>query len=85
MDLVVRPEDEGTCSVTGNTAWTALPDSSRWRHSLAHEWKRAGGDTGDLMLLLGWTSEDIPRHCGASAPSNAPWRPSSASASANAY
>ncbi len=27
----------------------------RWRHSFAHEWKLAGGDTGDLMLLLGWT------------------------------
>ncbi|MFC6091531.1 tyrosine-type recombinase/integrase [Saccharothrix lopnurensis] len=25
----------------------------RWRHNFAHEWKRAGGDTGDLMLLLG--------------------------------
>ncbi|WP_232233986.1 hypothetical protein [Micromonospora chokoriensis] len=23
--------------------------------------------TGDLMLLLGWTSEDMPRHYGASA------------------
>jgi len=39
----------------------------RWRHSFAHEWKLAGGDTGDLMLLLGWTSEDMPRHYGASA------------------
>jgi hypothetical protein len=29
--------------------------------------KLAGGDTGDLMLLLGWTSEDMPRHYGASA------------------
>jgi integrase/recombinase XerC len=27
----------------------------------------AGGDTGDLMLLLGWTSEDMPRHYGESA------------------
>jgi len=39
----------------------------RWRHNFAHEWKRAGGNTGDLMLLLGWTSEDMPRHYGASA------------------
>ncbi|MEU4445713.1 tyrosine-type recombinase/integrase [Actinosynnema sp. NPDC050801] len=39
----------------------------RWRHNFAHEWKKAGGDTGDLMLLLGWTSEDMPRHYGASA------------------
>jgi site-specific recombinase XerD len=39
----------------------------RWRHTYAHEWKLAGGDTGDLMLVLGWTSEDMPRHYGASA------------------
>ncbi|WP_344513224.1 tyrosine-type recombinase/integrase [Dactylosporangium maewongense] len=39
----------------------------RWRHNFAHEWHRAGGNTGDLMLLLGWTSEDMPRHYGASA------------------
>ncbi|GGM83391.1 hypothetical protein GCM10012275_62530 [Longimycelium tulufanense] len=39
----------------------------RWRHNYAHEWKLAGGDTGDLMLLLGWASEDMPRHYGASA------------------
>jgi integrase/recombinase XerC len=46
-----------------------IPDvhAHRWRHSFAHEWKRAGGDTGDLMLLLGWASEDMPRHYGASA------------------
>jgi site-specific recombinase XerD len=45
-----------------------VPDvhAHRWRHSFAHEWKRAGGDTGDLMLLLGWSSEDMPRHYGAS-------------------
>jgi site-specific recombinase XerD len=39
----------------------------RWRHNYAHEWKLAGGDTGDLMLLLGWASDDMPRHYGASA------------------
>jgi integrase/recombinase XerC len=46
-----------------------VPDvhAHRWRHSFAHEWKRAGGDTGDLMLVLGWASEDMPRHYGASA------------------
>jgi site-specific recombinase XerD len=46
-----------------------VPDvhAHRWRHNYAHEWKLAGGDTGDLMLLLGWTSEDMPRHYGASA------------------
>jgi integrase/recombinase XerC len=46
-----------------------VPDvhAHRWRHSFAHEWKLAGGDTGDLLLLLGWASEDMPRHYGASA------------------
>jgi site-specific recombinase XerD len=39
----------------------------RWRHTYAHQWKLAGGDTGDLMLLLGWNSDDMPRHYGASA------------------
>jgi integrase len=38
----------------------------RWRHTYALEWKLAGGDTGDLMLLLGWTSDDMPRHYAAS-------------------
>lgn len=39
----------------------------RWRHSYAHEWKRAGGDTGDLMLVMGWSSDAMPRLYGASA------------------
>ncbi len=39
----------------------------RWRHAYAHEWKRAGGDTGDLMLVMGWSSDAMPRHYGASA------------------
>jgi integrase len=39
----------------------------RWRHTYAHQWKLAGGDSGDLMLLLGWSSDDMPRHYGASA------------------
>jgi site-specific recombinase XerD len=39
----------------------------RWRHTFAHEWKLAGADTGDLMLVLGWASDDMPRHYGASA------------------
>ncbi|GAA4718792.1 hypothetical protein Prum_014780 [Phytohabitans rumicis] len=32
-----------------------------------HRVEQAGGDTGDLMLLLGWASDDMPRHYGASA------------------
>jgi site-specific recombinase XerD len=51
----------------GAAAGVADVHAHRWRHSLAHQWKRAGGDTGDLMLLLGWTSDDMPRHYGASA------------------
>ena len=46
-----------------------MPDvhAHRWRRSFAHEWKLAGGDTADLMVLLGWLSEDMPRRYGASA------------------
>jgi site-specific recombinase XerD len=51
----------------GLAAGVADVHAHRWRHNFAHEWKRAGGNTGDLMLLLGWTSEDMPRHYGASA------------------
>jgi integrase/recombinase XerC len=51
----------------GLAAGVAGVHAHRWRHNFAHEWKRAGGNTGDLMLLLGWTSEDMPRHYGASA------------------
>ncbi|MET3420863.1 site-specific recombinase XerD [Actinoplanes tereljensis] len=39
----------------------------RWRHNFAHEWKLAGGDTGDLMMVLGWASDEMPRRYGASA------------------
>jgi integrase/recombinase XerC len=39
----------------------------RWRHTFVHQWKLAGGDTGDLMLLLGWASEEMAHHYGASA------------------
>jgi integrase/recombinase XerC len=70
--------DRGTAPLTPNGIKIRLkrlgqaagvPDvhAHRWRHSFAHEWKLAGGDTGDLMLLLGWSSEDMPRHYGASA------------------
>jgi site-specific recombinase XerD len=51
----------------GQRAGVSNVHAHRWRHTYAHEWKLAGGDTGDLMLLLGWTSEDMPRHYGASA------------------
>lgn len=51
----------------GQAAGVANVHAHRWRHNFAHEWKRAGGDTGDLMLVLGWTSEEMARHYGASA------------------
>ncbi len=51
----------------GQAAGVGGVHAHRWRHTFAHEWKLAGGDTGDLMLLLGWTSDDMPRHYGASA------------------
>ena len=51
----------------GQRAGLGHVHAHRWRHNFAHEWKLAGGNTGDLMLLLGWSSEDMPRHYGASA------------------
>jgi site-specific recombinase XerD len=51
----------------GQQAGVECVHAHRWRHHYAHAWKRAGGDTGDLMLLLGWSSEDMARHYGASA------------------
>jgi integrase/recombinase XerC len=51
----------------GKKAGLGHVHAHRWRHNYAHEWKLAGGNTGDLMLLLGWSSDDMPRHYGASA------------------
>ncbi|GLI02986.1 tyrosine-type recombinase/integrase [Phytohabitans aurantiacus] len=51
----------------GLAAGVAHVHAHRWRHTFAHEWKLAGGDTGDLMLLLGWASEEMARRYGASA------------------
>jgi hypothetical protein len=34
---------------------TGVHAAHRWRRNFAHEWKRVGGDTGNLMLLLGWS------------------------------
>jgi integrase/recombinase XerC len=51
----------------GERAGVDHAHAQRWRHSFAHEWRLAGGDTGDLMLLLGWTSDEMPRRYGASA------------------
>ncbi|MEU6265542.1 tyrosine-type recombinase/integrase [Saccharopolyspora shandongensis] len=51
----------------GKRAGVAGVHAHRWRHNYAHQWKLAGGDTGDLMLLLGWSSDAMARHYGASA------------------
>jgi site-specific recombinase XerD len=51
----------------GEMAGVGNLHAHRWRHTFAHEWKLAGGDTGDLMLLLGWASEEMAHHYGASA------------------
>ena len=52
----------------GDRAGVEHVHAQRWRHSFAHGRKLAGGDTGDLMLLLmGWSSEEMPRRYGASA------------------
>ena len=39
----------------------------RWRRTFAREWKLNGGNDGDLMLLMGWTSGEMPRRYGQSA------------------
>jgi integrase/recombinase XerC len=51
----------------GELAGVTNVHAPRWRHNFAHEWKLAGGDTGDLMMILGWSSDDMPRRYGASA------------------
>jgi site-specific recombinase XerD len=51
----------------GKLAGVTNVHAHRWRHNFAHEWKLAGGDTGDLMMVLGWSSDDMPRRYGASA------------------
>lgn len=38
-----------------------------FRHTFAHEWRAAGGDSTDLMRLMGWTSEQMAARYGASA------------------
>ena len=35
----------------------------RW-HNSAHECRLADGDTGDLMMVLGWASDDMPAATG---------------------
>ncbi|WP_052311604.1 MULTISPECIES: hypothetical protein [unclassified Actinoplanes] len=49
----------------GALAGVATVHAHRWRHNFAHEWKLAGGDTGDLMLVPGWASDDVPSRDGA--------------------
>ncbi|GAA0560597.1 site-specific recombinase XerD [Saccharopolyspora erythraea NRRL 2338] len=51
----------------GKHAGVSGVHAHRWRHNYAHAWKLAGGDTGDLMLLLGWSTDAMARHYGASA------------------
>src|SRR6185312_13388944 len=36
----------------GKAAGIDNAHAHRWRHNFAHEWHKAGGNTGDLMLLL---------------------------------
>jgi len=51
----------------GAAAGVENTHAHRCGNNFAHEWHKAGGNTGDLMLLLGWASEDMPRRYGASA------------------
>lgn len=38
-----------------------------FRHTMAHRWQLSGGNEGDLMVLMGWSSGDMPRRYGRSA------------------
>lgn len=38
-----------------------------FRHTFAHSWLESGGREGDLMMLGGWTSTEMPRRYGRSA------------------
>jgi integrase/recombinase XerC len=51
----------------GRAAGVDHVHAHRWRHTFAHEWKLNGGNEGDLMLLMGWTSDEMPRRYGQSA------------------
>jgi integrase len=51
----------------GDLAGVEHVHAHRWRHTFAHEWKLQGGNEGDLMLLMGWTSDEMPRRYGRSA------------------
>jgi integrase/recombinase XerD len=39
----------------------------RFRHHFSHTWLDRGGAEGDLIRLIGWTSPQMLRRCGASA------------------
>lgn len=43
-----------------------LVHADRRRHGFAHEWKRPAQTRRNLVLLLDWASEDLPRLFGAS-------------------
>lgn len=66
MPIVVQ-WNQNQATPTGLRAGVDNVHAHRWRHNYAHEWELAGGNTGDLMFLLGWIAEDMPRHYGASA------------------
>jgi integrase/recombinase XerC len=51
----------------GQAAGVDHVHAHRWRHTFAHEWKLHGGNEGDLMLLMGLTSDEMPRRYGQSA------------------
>jgi integrase/recombinase XerC len=69
----------------GDRAGVEHLHAQRWRHSFAHEWKLSGGDTGDLMLLMGWSSEEMPRRYGASAAAERAQTVHASSESASAF
>lgn len=75
--------DQGASPAAGVAAGVDHVHAHRWRHTFAHEWKLNGGNEGDLMLLMGWTSDEMPRRYGQARPRNGRrnCRPGSASES----
>lgn len=51
----------------GRQSGVAGVHAHRFRHTFAHAWLAQGGNEGDLMQLLGWTSRSMLNRYGASA------------------
>lgn len=51
----------------GREAGIGMIHPHQFRHTMAHEWRKAGGDPTDLMRIMGWKSASMLARYGASA------------------